>query len=79
MAELMKDPALQPPINRLIRCRQTQKYFKDGDWTEDPLQASTFADEIEAVRACIEHGLMNIELVLRAQGASSDLFSTPIR
>jgi len=66
-------------VHRLIRCRKTHRYFNNGQWTKDPVHASTFPDELEAVRACVHHGLTNIDLVLRARGSQADLFCTPIR
>ncbi len=66
-------------ILRLIRCGKTRRYFKDGSWTEDSHQATTFTDEMDAVRACIENGLNNVELVLRAPGTGNEIFATPIR
>jgi hypothetical protein len=79
MAEALKQPARQKFINRMIRCRRTFRYFKNGDWTEDPVQASTFSDQIEVVRTCVRYGLNNIGLVLRVPGGETDLFCTPIR
>ena len=79
MADLMNDPLWQRSVHRMIRCRQTHRYFKDGDWTENAIEATTYGDEMEAVRACLDHDLNNIELVLRAQGSQADLFCTLIR
>lgn len=79
MAEVITGQRLEQSVNRLIRCRRTHRYFKDGTWTDNAVEASTYGDEMEAVRACVDHGLKNIELVLRAQGSQADLFCTPIR
>ena len=79
MAERYKDESSRPAINRLLRCRRTQRYFKRDGWTEDINQASTFPDQMEAVRACIEHDLSDIDLVLRAPGGRTDLFCTLLR
>ncbi len=79
MAAMIKANLQKQTVCRLVRCRQTGRYFKQGGWTDDPSQALTFADEIEAVRACVRHGLNNVELVFRVPGGLSDLFCTPIR
>ena len=79
MGELIKQETEKQVVNRLLRCRRTHRYFKDGGWIEDPRQASTFPDEMEAIRACVQNGLENVELVLRVPGSTTDLFSTPVR
>ncbi|HYG33375.1 MAG TPA: hypothetical protein VEC99_01245 [Clostridia bacterium] len=79
MAEVVKEMTREKTINRMLRCRKTLRYFKDGGWTSDPNEAKTFPDEIEAVRACVQYNLNDVELVLRAPGSLTDLFSTPIR
>ncbi len=66
-------------IDRLLRCRRTHRYFREGQWTTDAGQASVFRDEIEAARACVVHRLSDVDLVLRAQGTSIDLFTTQMR
>ena len=79
MAAMIKQGLHERAVCRFVRCRKTRRYFKPGGWTDDPSQALAFADEIEAVRACVQHGLNNVELVLRVPGGLSDLFCTPIR
>jgi hypothetical protein len=64
---------------RLLRCRRTNRYFCEGGWTEDATQAKAFMDEMDAVRACLNHSLEEVELVLREPGSDVDLFSTPVR
>lgn len=66
-------------IDRLIRCRKTRRYFRDGDWTDEPAKASVYNDEIEAALACVVHNLCDIDLVLRAPGTRVDLFATKLR
>jgi hypothetical protein len=66
-------------IRRLVRHRATRQYLKDGGWTTDPLQASVFADSLDAVQACLRHGLTDVELALRIGTGTCDLFSTPLR
>ncbi len=69
----------QQAADRLVRCARTRRYFSGEGWTEDATQAARFGDVIEAVRACVENGLHDVELVLRLPGAKTELFSTPIR
>ncbi len=79
MAETIKKTGLEPEVFRLLRCRKTRRYFRDDGWTEDATEALTFCDEMEAVRACIENGLNDVELVLRTDAGRTDIFCTPIR
>jgi len=67
------------PVKRLVRHRATRHYFKNGDWTADPLQASVFADSVDAVQACVRYDLTDVELALRIGTRTCDLFSTPLR
>ncbi len=78
MAGLIQDrkPHL---IDRLLRCRKTNRYFSEGGWTADPRRASVYADEIEAARACVAHGLSEVDLVLRRAGTTAELFATQLR
>ncbi len=66
-------------VLRFIRCRKTGKYFGPAGWTERTDEARTFPDNVDAVRACVEGGLHNVELVLRPPGADHDLFRTTLR
>jgi hypothetical protein len=79
MAEMIKDFMEQGAVVRLLRCTKTHRYFTGEGWSEDPGQAKVFMDEIEAVRACVYGELQNVELVLRAFGAHTDLFCTAVR
>ncbi len=62
---------------RLLRCRKTNRYFAFDGWTEDPSQAEVFPDEVTAVRACVQHRLHHVELVIRS--GDTDIFSCLIR
>ncbi len=66
-------------VIRLIRSRETGQFFAKNGWTTNPEQAAEFGDSILAIRACIEHDLTNVELVLRSPGTTHDLFSTALR
>lgn len=79
MVELFDDITPGSFVHRLLRCNRTQRFFQEGGWTENPRRAKVFPDEIAAVRACVQHDLQDIELVLRSSGAGADLFSIPMR
>jgi hypothetical protein len=64
----------------LLRHRATRHYFKNGSgWTADPLEATVFVDCLDALQACIRHGLTDVELALRIGSGTCDFFSTPMR
>lgn len=65
-------------VVRVLRHKETRAYFASGDWTPDPSQAEIFSDAIHAARACVAHRLQNVELVLRVEASSVDLFRTPL-
>ena len=79
MAEMINDFTEQGAVIRLLRCTKTHRFFTGDGWSDDSSQAKIFTDEIEAVRACVYGGLEDVELVLRAQGAHTDLFCTAVR
>ncbi len=79
MYELMDSPALQASAIRLIRCRTTHSYYTGEGWTENPMNAQPYPNEMEAVRACVSHDLHEVELVIRRFADGPDLFVTPIR
>lgn len=66
-------------IRRLIRRKDTLEYFKGDGWTNNPQEASTFSDVVEAAQTCAQHGLVNIELALQVENGVTEVFCTPIR
>lgn len=66
-------------VIRLLRCQKTLRFFSRTGWSHDARQAQVFANEIEAVRACVANQLENIELVIRVKGSHTDLFCTVVR
>ncbi len=66
-------------VNRLLRCRKTQRYFNGGGWTADLTLAKNFDNQFDAVHECIRHSLVDVDLVLRVPGGASDLFTTAVR
>ncbi len=76
----MEPETIKPDhVLRLIRCKQTGHYFGPEGWSPEAGGALNFQDTVDAVRACVEHRLSNVELVLRPPGATHDLFRTTIR
>ena len=67
------------PIKRFLRHRESQAYFKNGGWTEDPGEANSFTDVIEAAEVCAKYGLRDVDLALRYEAGEEDLFCTRIR
>jgi hypothetical protein len=65
-------------IKRLIRRNGSEKFFREDGWTENPEEAKTYPDVVEAARICVQHGLVDVELTLRIEVGGCDLFSTRI-
>ncbi len=66
-------------VDRLLKCRKTQRYFSGRDWTPELADAKAFPSQFEAVLDCIQHGLADVDLVLRSPGGGAELFSTALR
>jgi stalled ribosome rescue protein Dom34 len=79
MAAKSLDPVLEPGIKRLLRHRASKAYFKDGGWTRNVEEADNFTDVVKAAEACVRYGLSDVELALRYQASTGDVFCTPIR
>ena len=79
MQDLMIQGMRETPIQRVLRHRQSREYFKGDGWTANAEEAACFSDSLEAVKACVQHGLTDVELALRVQGGASDVFCIPIR
>jgi len=52
------------PLKRVIRSKDTGKFFKDGDWTDSSDDATNFPSVAEAAQACSEYQMKNAELIL---------------
>ena len=76
MTEVSKN---KRPIQRLLRRMDSQDYFTGSGWTKDIEAARTFNDSMEAARTCAHFGLVDVEMVLRIVGGTSDLFRTGLR
>jgi len=66
-------------ITRVLRHRVTGLYFCDGHWTQDPFQATDFADGLEAAQACVRYGLTQVELSMHLGKCAHDFFNTTLR
>lgn len=66
-------------IKRFLRDRESHKYFKDGNWTDNPREANSYSDVVEVAEICSRYGLKNVELALRFETAECDLFCLRIR
>ncbi len=78
MAEIIQERKPHT-VDRLLRCRKTHNYFSGSGWTEDGSRAAVFESELDAARACVVHGLNNVDLVLRTTGTEVVLFATQLR
>ncbi len=66
-------------IKRILRHRGSREYFKDGAWTNNPDEASSFTDVVEVAETCAKYGLKDVELALRYDQGACDVFCTVIR
>ena len=62
----------------MLRRRDTQEFYKDDGWTDNPEEARAFMDVVEVAQICARHGLNDVELTLRV-GTASEVFCTPMR
>ncbi|HTL59295.1 MAG TPA: hypothetical protein VL361_26720 [Candidatus Limnocylindrales bacterium] len=67
------------PIKRVLRHRSSSAYFADGHWTENPAEAHSFSDVVEAAEACARYGLSDVELALRYDADAADIFCVQLR
>ncbi len=79
MTEMSKDNGNEPPVRRLLRRKESQEYFTGNGWTSNLEEARSFQDSLEAAAICAQCGLLQVEMVLRVKGATSDLYCTEIR
>ena len=78
-AKVLNGFTREQTVKRFLRHKESQQYFKHGGWTHDPEEADTFDDVVEATEACAQYGLTEVELALRLDAQSCDVFCTPIR
>jgi NAD(P)H-hydrate repair Nnr-like enzyme with NAD(P)H-hydrate dehydratase domain len=78
-AKTFRELGPEQAIRRFVRRRSSSEYFKNGDWTANPEEASQFSDAVEAAEACARYGLDDVELAIRYEFTSHDVFCTPLR
>jgi len=78
-AKMIQNSTEEKTVKRLLRRTASKDYFKQGGWTNKPEEAQNFSDVVEAVEACTRYGLSDVELAVRYEMGSCDLFCTPIR
>ncbi len=78
-AKTLNQTIQDKPIKRFLRHRASREYFKDGNWTSNPDEASSFSDVVEVAETCARYGLSDVELALRFDSGVCDVFCTPIR
>ena len=69
----------EKPIKRVLRNRTSAAYFADGGWTQNPAEARSFSDVVEAAQACARYGLDDVELALRHEADAADIFCVQLR
>ena len=79
MARTIPKSNYDATVTRLVRSRTTQRFYSGRGWTENPQEATKFADVLEAAETCARHKLVNVELAVRLSANGSDLFCTLIR
>ena len=67
------------PVRRFLRHRASRAYFKDGSWTQNPAEANSFSDVLEVAQTCTRYGLSDVEIAIRYEANSCDLFCTSLR
>ncbi len=78
-AKMVRNSSNERPVKRLLRRTNSREYFGADGWTNRPEEARNFSDVVEAVETCARYGLNDVELALRYETSSCDLFCTPIR
>ncbi len=62
------------PIQRVLRHKHSRQYFTGNGWTDRLEEARFLRDSLEAAELCAQCELSGVEMVLRLQGAVSDLY-----
>ncbi len=78
-AKMLNQQTPEPPVRRFLRHRGSQEYFKDGGWTSNLHEATSFADIVEAAETCSRYELSDVELAIRFDTSAGDVFCTRIR
>jgi hypothetical protein len=78
MAHTFQNILRTAKLRRYLRSRTTGQYYTGRGWSPDWRRAKRFTCEIDAVRAFLQNGLYDIELVVRFPGSGNDLVSIPL-
>ena len=78
-AKILNRLTREQTVKRLLRQRGSEEYFRDGHWTNNPDEADSFCDVVEAAETCARYGLTGVELAVRLDAHACDVFCTPIR
>ena len=78
-AKRLNGEMTETSMKRFLRRRSSREYFKSGGWTHNPEEADSFSDIVEAAETCARYGLRDVELALRHEPRTSDVFCTPLR
>ena len=77
---VMNDVRTEASVRRLIRRKGTREYFNGEGWTQNPAEAKSFGDSLEAAQVCAAKGLIDVELALIVEGQQHhEMFCTAIR
>jgi len=79
MAKVMEEKTHGPDVKRLLRNPETLQYLSEDGWTSNPDEAQSFSDVVEAAVVCAKLHLEHVEVALRTDGSSADLFCTTLR
>jgi hypothetical protein len=63
----------ESPVKLLVRHAKSRKFLRSsGRWTKRSETALNFPNLLNAVHACLAHGLGDVELILRFEGDAED-------
>lgn len=60
-------------MRRLLRNVKNGRYYAKESWVSEESGAYSFHGPTEAINACIEHGLRDVELIIRSDAGQPDL------
>ncbi len=66
-------------MRRLVKSLRTHEYFRQGQWTLNPVEAQDFPDSGKAIDTCLKYHLTDVELVLQLGAEPRDAFDTHLR
>jgi hypothetical protein len=66
-------------MRRMIRNVRSGRYFRGGEWTDNPKLAEHFSDSGRLINTCLKHRLRDVELVLEADAGPVRAPDTHVR